>query len=152
MKLQDVGICENSIHFDVNESPWLKDMDKKVQYHFNGSLSHKDDQIKGNAKFEQNNCHIALELNLSNQQQNSLTFFVQGKEQPNYITNIPNSVRFWVCLVYNDSQFTISKFERIQYPKAKHPNGSRGWEFGSEWKLIEKDSRQKIEAALMNMF
>ncbi|KAA6369007.1 MAG: hypothetical protein EZS28_035466 [Streblomastix strix] len=129
MKLQAIGICDDSVYFIQNVSPQIKEMDKKVYYHFSGSLGHKTEQVKGNAKFEQNNCHIALELILNNQQQNSLTFFVQGQEQPNYVINIPNSVRLWVCLTQKGSSFKITKFERVQFPTAKHLGSSRGWEY-----------------------
>ncbi|KAA6376517.1 MAG: hypothetical protein EZS28_027955 [Streblomastix strix] len=63
-----------------------------------------------------------------------LTFFVDDKEQPNFVIDIPNSVRFWAYFLQLNAQFKVIGFEKLSSPSAKHGPGSHGFEFGKKWK------------------
>ncbi|KAA6388182.1 MAG: putative Serine/threonine-protein kinase Nek3 [Streblomastix strix] len=125
-----LGIADESLRFERGDHPWNKDMGRTVQFYCNGGIDHKTYTIYGNDSFL--NRHIALELNMESNPR-TVTFYVDNKEQKNYVINIPNAVRFWTFFCDRRAQFNITKFERLSEAKAKHGLGSRALKWGEEW-------------------
>ncbi|KAA6391891.1 MAG: hypothetical protein EZS28_012585 [Streblomastix strix] len=60
-------------------------------------------------------------------------FFVDGKEQKNFIINLPNAVRFYAFISQPGSSFQITRFESLAAPSVSGVPGSMGWEQGKKW-------------------
>ncbi|KAA6374517.1 MAG: hypothetical protein EZS28_029957 [Streblomastix strix] len=103
-----------------------------------GYIKHTGDYIDGNAAIY-NSSQVALEFNIE-QLPTTLTFFVNNIEQPNYIINIPKSVRFLVYLSLRGSSFEILNFVHLISPNAKHPESSRSFEWGKKWESDKKEN------------
>ncbi|KAA6353671.1 MAG: hypothetical protein EZS28_050802, partial [Streblomastix strix] len=108
-----------NVRFARNEKPSIREMDKMVIYLCNGQIKHSGEWIKDNAKFDEEENTVALELNMGSEPR-TLTFFVNNQEQPNYVTHIPPAVRFWAYFYDKGDQFQITKFKRDYLPTAKH--------------------------------
>ncbi|KAA6328330.1 MAG: hypothetical protein EZS28_053731 [Streblomastix strix] len=63
----------------------------------------------------------------------TLTFFINDKEQPNYISNLPDTIRFWVNILTEGSSFKLLQFERLLRPAAKHGPQSKELKWGEHW-------------------
>ncbi|KAA6395298.1 MAG: hypothetical protein EZS28_009177 [Streblomastix strix] len=98
-----------------------------------GSIAHIGDRIGGNSGFDDDGSRLGMELNMESNPR-TLTFFINDKEQPNFITNIPNAVRIWCYFSSKFASFKINKFELLSTPTARHEKGSRALEYGKEWK------------------
>ncbi|KAA6381319.1 MAG: hypothetical protein EZS28_023155 [Streblomastix strix] len=61
-------------------------------------------------------------------------FFVDGEEQKNFVFNIPQEIRFYAFVQQQNSSFEVTKFEMLQKSSACGVVGSKGWEWGKEWK------------------
>ncbi|KAA6397602.1 MAG: hypothetical protein EZS28_006873 [Streblomastix strix] len=93
--LEAVGIADESVEYQHHNFPWTNvDRNKIVVYYLYGGIRHIGDYIEGNADFNKGD-RVTLELNMDSNPR-TLTFFVNDVEQPNYVTNIPPAVRFWV--------------------------------------------------------
>ncbi|KAA6370173.1 MAG: hypothetical protein EZS28_034301 [Streblomastix strix] len=131
--LTAVGIADESMRYGRNERPYARGLDKIVYYSYDGSIIHiGDDWIEGNSGFDDDGSRIGMELNMESNPR-SLTFFINDKEQPIFIINIPNAVRIWCYICYRGHSFKINKFEFLSTPTARHGEGSRAWEYGKEW-------------------
>ncbi|KAA6379208.1 MAG: putative G2-specific protein kinase nim-1, partial [Streblomastix strix] len=130
--LDGVGIADQSVQYKRNESP-TKYENKIVNFDSNGQIKHQKDKIGGNTNFLLDNKSVSMEINMDSSPR-MLTFFVDDKEQPNFVVNIPNSVRFWACIYRINAQFKVIGFEKLSSPSAKHGPGSHGFEFGKKWK------------------
>ncbi|KAA6333530.1 MAG: hypothetical protein EZS28_053159 [Streblomastix strix] len=62
------------------------------------------------------------------------TFFVDDVEQPNFVIGIPEAVRFWAYTFDKLSSFTVIKFERLVKSTSQGVFGSKGLQWGKEWK------------------
>ncbi|KAA6372339.1 MAG: hypothetical protein EZS28_032135 [Streblomastix strix] len=109
------GIADSSVVFGSNEWPYVGENKKKtVRYDKDGDLKHIGDQINGNSRIYENKS-VAME--------------------PVSVINIPSSIRFYIYLWDNNSQFTITQFENVQYSSAKGGiEGQKIVEWGKEWK------------------
>ncbi|KAA6385234.1 MAG: putative NEK protein kinase [Streblomastix strix] len=132
--LQGLGIADESVRYGRNEWPWDRGKDKIVYYQYNGDIQHNgsDYGIGGNSGFS-DGCRIGMELNMESNPR-SLTFFIDDKEQPNFIINIPKAVRIFCYIPWKGSSFKIIKFEFLSTPTARHGEGSRALEYGKYWK------------------
>ncbi|KAA6382905.1 MAG: hypothetical protein EZS28_021566, partial [Streblomastix strix] len=136
--LLSAGIADESLSFVGDVYPSKLDVSKIVDYsYYEGNLQHIGDWIKGNEGLEEGD-RIAMELNMESSPR-TLTFFVNDKEQPNYVSNVPDAVRFFAYIAVEDSLFKILKFEEIPEPTAKHESESRSLEYGTEWKNEQKE-------------
>ncbi|KAA6375855.1 MAG: hypothetical protein EZS28_028618, partial [Streblomastix strix] len=127
--LQGVGIADQSVQYGRNEWPDDSQYENRIVYYMrNGQIQHQKDKIEGNTNFLLNNQCVSMEVNMDSNPR-MLTFFVDDKEQPNFVIDIPNSVRFWL-----NSQFKVIGFEKLSSPSAKHGHGSHGFQFGKKWK------------------
>ncbi|KAA6379828.1 MAG: hypothetical protein EZS28_024647, partial [Streblomastix strix] len=127
--LVEVGIADETVKYERKEFPDARGQDKIVQYDWNGDICHIGDFITGNAEFNTGD-RVALELNMDSSPR-TLTFFVNDEEQPNYVSNIPASVR--ALLWCKGEAFKVLKFEALSAPTAKHGAGSHAWEYGTKW-------------------
>ncbi|KAA6374890.1 MAG: hypothetical protein EZS28_029583, partial [Streblomastix strix] len=133
-KLDGVGIADQSVKYKRNERPDDSKYENKiVNFNSSGEIMHQKDEIERNNDFYLDNQSVAMEVNMDSNPR-MLTFFVDDKEQPNYVVNIPNSVRFWAYFYQLNSQFKVIGFEKLSFPSAKHGHGSHGFEFGKKWK------------------
>ncbi|KAA6393349.1 MAG: hypothetical protein EZS28_011125 [Streblomastix strix] len=131
--LPGLGIADESVRYGRNEMPWERISDWIVYYHCQGSIQHIGGrQIGENSGFRNDGC-IGMELNMESNPR-SLTFFIDDKEQPDFIINIPKAVRIFCYIIGKGDSFKITKFEFLSTPSARHGKGSRAWEYGKEWK------------------
>ncbi|KAA6385575.1 MAG: hypothetical protein EZS28_018898 [Streblomastix strix] len=136
--LQGFGIADESAKFSRNQMPQqIAQGDSKVVYYefCQGLIHHKGEWISGNSGIKEASS-VIMELNM-NSSPRTLSFYVDGVEQKNYITYIPPAVRFWAYLQLKNSSFKVIDFMQISYPIAKHKEGSVSWEWGQKWKQIE---------------
>ncbi|KAA6376023.1 MAG: hypothetical protein EZS28_028451 [Streblomastix strix] len=93
-----IGIADSTVIFDSKKEPGdIKYKGKTVCYKNNGCITHMNNiEIAGNAKIEDGQT-VALEVNMSTTPR-TLTFFINGQQQPIQISNIPPSLKFWVLL------------------------------------------------------
>ncbi|KAA6375416.1 MAG: putative G2-specific protein kinase nim-1 [Streblomastix strix] len=138
-KLESAGIADESVHYNRNNVPLKKF--KTVMYWRHGILKYEGEEIVGNSSFFDNHL-VTLELNMDSNP-HSLNFFVDDKQQPNYVVNIPNSVRFYAYFYQQQSQFKVLKFERLSQPTSKRIEGCRALEWGKLWRKEEKIREKK---------
>ncbi|KAA6354395.1 MAG: hypothetical protein EZS28_050078, partial [Streblomastix strix] len=125
-----LGIADESIRFSENEKPNEKEVEKILSYNLNGEIIHIGDNIAGNKEFKAGD-RIALEINMKSNPR-TLTFFINDREQLNYISRIPSSVRFYAHLSGKSSSFKILIFERLSEPSADHEAGAHSFDWGKE--------------------
>ncbi|KAA6387216.1 MAG: putative G2-specific protein kinase nim-1, partial [Streblomastix strix] len=130
--LQGVGIADKTVKFIRDEMP-PKYKSLIIYYRGGGEIQHHSDLIEGNTVFWQDNQSVAMEVNMDSNPR-MLTFFVDDMEQPNFVVNIPNSVRFWTYFYELNAQFKVIGFEKLSSPSAKHGPESHAFEFGKKWK------------------
>ncbi|KAA6373329.1 MAG: hypothetical protein EZS28_031145, partial [Streblomastix strix] len=128
--LQGVGIADQSVKYGRNEMP-NKYQSRIVYYRSGGTIQHNDNEKEGNTDFYSNNQSVAMEINMDSNP-HMLTFFVDDKEQPNFVIDIPNSVRFLAYFCDLNAQFKVIEFEKLSSPSAKHGPGSHVFEFGKK--------------------
>ncbi|KAA6388793.1 MAG: hypothetical protein EZS28_015686 [Streblomastix strix] len=129
--LGDVGIADESVRYGRNEGPSERGWEKIVYYDCSGDIAHIGDFIEGNSEFD-DGCRIGMEMNMESNPR-SLTFFINDKEQPNFIINIPSAVRIFCFIYLKGASFKITKYEFLSTPTARHGEGSRALEYGKEW-------------------
>ncbi|KAA6370284.1 MAG: hypothetical protein EZS28_034189, partial [Streblomastix strix] len=100
-----IGIADSSVVFGSKKDPSDNEYDgKTVCYQNNGHLVHiNKNEIAGNALIEDRQT-IALEVNMTSSPR-TLTFFINGQQQPLSVCNIPPSIRFWVPTVETNKLF-----------------------------------------------
>ncbi|KAA6393135.1 MAG: putative polyadenylate-binding protein [Streblomastix strix] len=128
-----IGISESSVCFDSKKEPGdLLYKGKTVCYKNNGCITHTNNtEIAGNAKIEDGQT-IALEVNMSTTPR-TLTFFINGQQQPVSISKIPSSIKFWINLRAQKQSFTLTRFERIQTFSTTSLLNSKVLQWGSVW-------------------
>ncbi|KAA6376248.1 MAG: hypothetical protein EZS28_028225 [Streblomastix strix] len=132
--LQGVGIADQSVQYGRNEMPGDSKYENRIVYYLReGQIKHHGYDIEGNTVFWFKNQCVTMEVNMDSNPR-MLTFFVDDKEQPNFVIDIPNSVRFWAYFYHLNSQFKVIGFEKLSSPSAKHGPGSHSFEFGKKWK------------------
>ncbi|KAA6369237.1 MAG: hypothetical protein EZS28_035235 [Streblomastix strix] len=93
-QLESVGIADETVSYDRDDFPLLKGFEHVVEFVAEGSVYNSTDYgIQGNSAYKEND-RVALELNMDSDPR-TLTFFVNNKEQPNYIFNVPEEVKFF---------------------------------------------------------
>ncbi|KAA6357612.1 MAG: hypothetical protein EZS28_046861, partial [Streblomastix strix] len=97
-----------------------------------GRIIHNGYWIEGNSGFS-GGSRIGMELNMESNPR-SLTFFIDDKEQKNFVINIPKAVRIFCYILLEGASFKINKFEFLSTPTARHGEGSRALEYGKKWK------------------
>ncbi|KAA6354909.1 MAG: hypothetical protein EZS28_049564 [Streblomastix strix] len=84
-----------------------------------GRVLCKQKGTTGNTAYGDNQI-IKQELNF---EQGTLIFFVDGVQQPVYISGIKEKVRFFVCMYDAGSQCTIRSLQKLTSPTSEHiPN------------------------------
>ncbi|KAA6386985.1 MAG: putative serine/threonine-protein kinase Nek6 [Streblomastix strix] len=132
-----IGIADSSAVFGSNERPYSGENEKKtVCYWRTGEISHIGYSIPGNSRIESNKS-VSCEVNM-NISPRTLTFFYENKEQGLSVRNIPSSIRFYIFLYKENSSFTINRFENVQYSSAKGVSNGKVFEWGKEWKKVNK--------------
>ncbi|KAA6399106.1 MAG: hypothetical protein EZS28_005369 [Streblomastix strix] len=130
--LAGIGFADESVCYGRNEWPSKRDLDLIVYYRCSGGIQHFFEWIVGNSGFSDRS-RIGMELNMESNPR-SLTFFIDDKEQPNFIINIPNAVRIWCYIYLKGASFKITMFEFLSTPTARHGEGSHALEYGKERK------------------
>ncbi|KAA6360393.1 MAG: hypothetical protein EZS28_044080, partial [Streblomastix strix] len=116
------------------ENPHARGWEKIVYYRKMGDIGHNGGNwVVGNQPFIFAQQNVAMELNMDSNPR-TLTFFVNNEEQQNYVTNIPQVVRFWAYCWNLNTQFKINKFEYLSTPTAKHGENTHAYEYGTTWK------------------
>ncbi|KAA6381386.1 MAG: hypothetical protein EZS28_023087 [Streblomastix strix] len=140
--LDSIGITDESVHFDIYQKPDKARFDKIAIYHKDGLLEHNLVLVKGNSQFRDKGLRVAIEVNMDSNPRTA-TFFVEGKEQKNYIVDIPSSIRFWVYIEWVDSVFRITQFEQFPKPSAKHGLLKKKRNWGQTWERDFKMESKK---------
>ncbi|KAA6403579.1 MAG: putative aurora kinase a [Streblomastix strix] len=128
-----IGIADPSIVFKADK--WPRDeeyCDKTVSFDYYGDIRNCDVRVIGNARFQAGQ-RVALEVNMTSNPK-TLDFFVDGQIQPNYVINIPSSIRIFVCLYYQDSLFQITRFEKLTISSVKRIKDRKYLKCGEKWK------------------
>ncbi|KAA6384748.1 MAG: hypothetical protein EZS28_019727 [Streblomastix strix] len=128
-----IGIADASCSFAAGKGPWeAGNQEKTVRYWDDGYIDHITKGIDGNQSYKDGQ-RIAVEVDMTIVPRRA-TFFVEGVEQSNCVIGIPEAIRFWACIFNSFSSFNVSKFERLIKSSAKGEAGSKGLEYGKEWK------------------
>ncbi|KAA6382817.1 MAG: hypothetical protein EZS28_021655 [Streblomastix strix] len=134
-KLKGIGIANRDANFGRHEDAFVgTNAIQVVEWKPNGSLHHNKNAVFYDSRYKEGDC-IALELNMDSEIR-TLSLFVNGKMQNDYITHIPDAVRFWTYTNTVGDSFRVLKFERQQYPTGMHCEGSRSWKYGEDWNPI----------------
>ncbi|KAA6387140.1 MAG: putative STE family protein kinase [Streblomastix strix] len=135
-----IGIIDADTFFNDDKWPNLNDHDfwkYTLSYQNDGDLAHKISNISSILPSFGDGQKVALEVNLSSSPR-TLNFFVDDKQLPVQIINIPTAVRFWIDLDNKGSSFTITRFEILQSSSVKKIQGQKTLEWGKEWKQDEE--------------
>ncbi|KAA6387319.1 MAG: hypothetical protein EZS28_017155 [Streblomastix strix] len=130
--LSEVGIAKMDAHYKRNEDPY-----SGLNYIFvagwkpTGCLSHLGDSVYTDSKYSDGDV-VALELNMDSDPR-TLSLFVNGKMQNDFITHVPDAVRFWAHISKIGDSFKVLKFERLPNPTGVHCEESREWKYGEDW-------------------
>ncbi|KAA6396838.1 MAG: hypothetical protein EZS28_007636 [Streblomastix strix] len=127
-----IGIADASVVFEPNVHPGEYKGKTLTYASSNGFLQHLSfPGLMGNAEFanrEKIGCEVVMD-----QKPRRVHFFVEGEEQKNAVVEIPQAIRFLVCIYNPNSSFTLLKFERLQQCTAKGVNGATIMEWGKLW-------------------
>ncbi|KAA6374319.1 MAG: hypothetical protein EZS28_030156 [Streblomastix strix] len=82
---------------------------------------HKDSRMSGNSPIYDGQI-IKLEYD-SNKR--TLICFINGVQQPVYISGINEKVRFFISIYYTESTITIHSFKRLHAPTTGHVSGEK---------------------------
>ncbi|KAA6369805.1 MAG: hypothetical protein EZS28_034668 [Streblomastix strix] len=114
-----VGIVQDSYNIQAGQHWNQTSMASFPGKFLSGNVYCKQKEISGNAAYGDNQI-IKQELNF---EQGTLIFFVDGVQQPVYITGIKEKVRFFIYLYLAGSSCTIRSLKKITSPTSKHiPN------------------------------
>ncbi|KAA6395144.1 MAG: hypothetical protein EZS28_009332 [Streblomastix strix] len=142
-QLFGLGIAQDPAKFQRNEGPQVVGKDRMIFYICDGQIAFADEGIEGNAEFDKGN-YVALELNMDSNPR-TLSFFIDDEEQKNYITDIPESVSFWVFLFEINSSFKVTKFERLCEATALHGAGTIATSFQSKQQIIVEPPKVVVQ-------
>ncbi|KAA6376890.1 MAG: hypothetical protein EZS28_027583, partial [Streblomastix strix] len=131
-----IGIADSSVVFGSKKDPADNEYDgKTVCYQNNGCITHMNNkEIAGNALIEDGQT-VALEVNMTSSPR-TLTFFINGQQQPISVCNIPPSIRFWINLCVQNQTFTLTRFERINSPSRTGVQNSKVMQWGQNWEPV----------------
>ncbi|KAA6365177.1 MAG: hypothetical protein EZS28_039295, partial [Streblomastix strix] len=96
---------------NINES---MSTHKAAFFHNNGSVYHKGIPKAGNNKMISNQ-KVAIEVNM-NSNPRTAHLFIDGKQQPVFISGLPSSIQFFFQLYYEDDQIQILSLKRLNEP------------------------------------
>ncbi|KAA6398348.1 MAG: hypothetical protein EZS28_006126 [Streblomastix strix] len=117
---QSVGIIRDSHDIPVGKGPWDQQNKMHVAYYYGinggGQVYHKDENIKGVVEF-QNNQILRQELDFN---QGTLIFFVDGIQQPVYISGINEKVRFFIQMYHENASCIILSLKQLANPTQVH--------------------------------
>ncbi|KAA6354716.1 MAG: hypothetical protein EZS28_049757, partial [Streblomastix strix] len=92
------------------------------QYCKDTAYQYKDGMIKQNGKETKGNQTLklidtfAIEVNMSPPR--TATFFIDGKQQPVFVSNLPESVQIFFYLSIKDDSITVLSLKRLESPTA----------------------------------
>ncbi|KAA6394134.1 MAG: putative CAMK family protein kinase [Streblomastix strix] len=136
------GIADSSVIFQADKWPGDEEyINKTVCYQQSGYIRHHGCGVSVNSDFKAGQ-RVALEVNMISNLR-TLDFFVDDKIQPNFVSSIPPSIRFWVLLYQQNQSFQITRFEKLATPSSKgtltldlrQEISSRFIEFGNSFAL-----------------
>ncbi|KAA6385961.1 MAG: putative aurora kinase [Streblomastix strix] len=128
-----IGIADSSVIFKANDGPQSSENNNKtVSYDIGGYIRHHGCGVSVNSDFKAGQ-RVALEVNMISNLR-TLDFFVDDQIQPNFVSSIPPSIRFWVSLSQQNSSFQITRFEKLAAPSTKSVRGQIAWQWGKQWK------------------
>ncbi|KAA6395512.1 MAG: putative serine/threonine-protein kinase Nek3 [Streblomastix strix] len=128
-----IGIADSSLVFKANDGPQDQEYrNKTVYYEQSGVINHCNSYTYGNSKLEAGQ-RVAMEVNMTSNLR-TLDFFVDDQIQPNFVSSIPPSIRFMVCLRTADQSFQITRFEKLATPSSKGVRGQTAQQWGQYWK------------------
>ncbi|KAA6398347.1 MAG: hypothetical protein EZS28_006125 [Streblomastix strix] len=120
IEIDGFGIVRDSHDIPVGNGPWDQQNKMHVAYYCGinggGQVYHKEENIKGNVEF-QNNQILRQELDFN---KGTLIFFVDGIQQPVYISGINEKVRFFIHMFYETASCTILSLKQIAKPTSVH--------------------------------
>ncbi|KAA6333780.1 MAG: hypothetical protein EZS28_053129 [Streblomastix strix] len=61
-------------------------------------------------------------------------FFIDGEQQKNYVTGVPDKIRFFAFVQQAGSSFHITRSERLRQSSARIDADSVAWKWGQNWK------------------
>ncbi|KAA6383659.1 MAG: hypothetical protein EZS28_020815 [Streblomastix strix] len=116
-----IGIIKDSYNIQPGEHPHSN------QHNFNlvtyggkrwhsGNVFHKQNSLQGNLPYSDNQT-LKLECD---SEKGTLIFFVDGKQQPVYISGIKEKVRFIVYMYYAGSSCQIRSLKKLAAPTSGH--------------------------------
>ncbi|KAA6377704.1 MAG: hypothetical protein EZS28_026769 [Streblomastix strix] len=128
-----IGIADASCSFAAGKGPWEDgNRQKTVRYYLGGYIRHITDDAIRNQEYSDGQI-IGIEVDMTTVPR-KVTFFVDEVEQPNFVIGIPEAVRFWAYTFHKSSSFTVIKFERLIKSTSQGVYGSKGLQWGKEWK------------------
>ncbi|KAA6385781.1 MAG: hypothetical protein EZS28_018692 [Streblomastix strix] len=87
---------------------------------------------KGNQIF---NCGQRLQIEVDLKLVPSkVVFFINGEQQKNYVTGVPDNIRFFAFVHQAGSAFRITRSERLRQSSARIDADSVAWKWGENWK------------------
>ncbi|KAA6377627.1 MAG: hypothetical protein EZS28_026845 [Streblomastix strix] len=110
-----VGIVQDSYNIQAGQAWNQTSMATFPGKPYSGNVYCKQKDISGNTAYGDNQI-IKQELNF---EQGTLIFFVDGVQQPVYISGIKEKVRFFVCMYY-DGSCTIRSLKKLTSPISEH--------------------------------
>ncbi|KAA6380743.1 MAG: hypothetical protein EZS28_023729 [Streblomastix strix] len=114
-----VGIVQDSCNIQAGQHCNQTSMASFAGKTWSGNVYCKQKEISGNTAYD-NNQIIKQELNF---EQGTLIFFVDGVQQPVYISGIKEKVRFFVCMYDAGSSCIIRSLKKLTSPTSEHiPN------------------------------
>ncbi|KAA6382673.1 MAG: hypothetical protein EZS28_021799 [Streblomastix strix] len=113
----DVGIAKESFVITCPCNIDAEENYKSLLYYFGstGKVYCKDRKIEPNSKFSDDQL-ITMELNAD---LGTLHFFVDGIQQPAFVSGIKESVKFYYLLYQKDSSVTIVSVKQLSAPTIK---------------------------------
>ncbi|KAA6378188.1 MAG: hypothetical protein EZS28_026285 [Streblomastix strix] len=68
-----------------------------------------------------------------------VVFFIDGEQQKNYVTGVPDKIRFFAFAQQAGSSFHITRSERLRQSSARIDADSVAWKWGENWKQNGED-------------
>ncbi|KAA6365862.1 MAG: hypothetical protein EZS28_038610, partial [Streblomastix strix] len=88
--------------------------------------------VKGNQIFQ---CGQRLQIEVDFKSVPSkVVFFIDGEQQKNYVTGVPDKIRFFAFVQQKGSSFHITRSERLRQSSARIDADSVAWKWGQNWK------------------
>ncbi|KAA6387985.1 MAG: hypothetical protein EZS28_016487 [Streblomastix strix] len=87
---------------------------------------------KGNKIFQCGQ-RVSIEVDMKSVP-SKVVFFINGEQQKNYVTGIPDKIRFFAFVQQAGSSFRITRSERLHWSSARFDADSVAWKWGENWK------------------